>query len=65
MFGKLQIKLELQIADIVNIDLQLLKAINKGHPKVVLNYIIVIMISTINNFVTNRWINKIKLIVII
>ena len=61
----MQIKLELQTADIANVDLQLLKAINKGHLKVVPYYIIVIMIGTINNIVTNRWINKIKLIVII
>ena len=51
---KFQIKktktcLELQTAEIVNVDLQLLKAVNKGHINIVLTDIIVIMISTINN----------------
>ena len=56
--------LELQTEGIVNVDLQLLKAVNKGHLKIVLINIIVIMISRINTL-TNRWIKNIQFIVII
>ena len=41
--------LELQTAGIVDVDLQLLKAVNKRHLKIVLTNSIVIIIITINN----------------